>query len=110
MEKELNILYTCDNKFLDMTSVSIASVIENNKNSKIHFYIAAESENSENYNKIIDFYKNNINIKFSYLDSKKYDSLLVERGLDRWGSNSFMASIIFSTMPSATRSKTSSTL
>lgn len=88
MEK-LNILYTCDNAYLDMTGISIASVIENNKNRDICFYIATEEDNSDNFNKLKDFYKDNNHIEFRYLDCKKYDCLLEEKNLDRWGSNSY---------------------
>lgn len=89
MEKELNILYTCDNKFLNMTSVSIASVISNNAKSKINFFIASESNKDDYYYKLVDYYKENSNIKFIYLDCKKFDSILEKRRLDKWGSNSY---------------------
>lgn len=85
----LNILYTCDDSFLPLTGVSIASVIENNKDKEICFYIATEKENSENFNKLCDFYKDNPNICFKYLNCMMYDDLLEEKKYDKWGSNSF---------------------
>ena len=89
MNKQLNVLYTCDDAFLDLTSISIASVIENNKDSYICFYIATEKKNSENYKKLVDFYKYNEKIKFRYLDCTKYDEVLEQKKFDRWGSNSY---------------------
>lgn len=89
MSNKINILYTCDNAFLSLTSISIASVIYNNPESYITFYIATENKDSDNYRKLVDFYKNNKKIEFKYLDCKKYDYLLEEKGLDRWGSNSY---------------------
>ena len=89
MDKKLNILYTCDNAYLSLTSISIASVVENNKDREICFYLATEAENSENYRRIVNYYKNNKNIVFKYLDCKQYDGLLEEKGFDKWGSNSY---------------------
>lgn len=89
MMNRLNVLYTCDDAYLPLTGISIASVVENNKDREICFYIATESENSENYIKLIDFYRNNSKIEFRYLDCRKYDSLLEKKSLDRWGSSSY---------------------
>lgn len=86
----LNILYTCDDSYLSLTGISIASVIENNPDRDIYFYIATEKdEHTENFRQLIDFYKNNKNISFRHLDCKKYDDLLQSNQLDRWGSNSY---------------------
>ena len=89
MEKEINILYTCDNAYLSLTSISMASVIENNKDSFINFYIATESEDSVSFQRLRDFYKKNRKIKIKYLDCKRYDDILEKNQLDRWGSNSY---------------------
>ena len=89
MKNKINILYTCDNAYLSLTSISIASVIENNKDVDICFYLATESDDSIEFNRIKDFYKDNKYVKFVYLDCKKYDYLLKEKGFDRWGSNSY---------------------
>lgn len=91
MEKELHIIYTCDNNFLDQTAVSMASVIENNRDSKIVFYLATESEEHEKFIKIKEFYKNNSYIVIKYLDCTKYDELLESKGLGKWGSESYYA-------------------
>lgn len=88
-KKQLNILYTCDNNYLPLTSISMASVIYNNPNAYITFYIATEDENSDNFEKLVNFYKDNEKIKVKYLNVKKYDSLLESKKLDRWGSNSY---------------------
>lgn len=87
--KRLNILYTCDNAYLSLTSISMASVVSNNKDSLITFYIATESENSDNFRKLVEFYKDNKNVKIRYLNCMKHDDLLREKGFDRWGSNSY---------------------
>lgn len=89
MEKELNIVYACDNDFLDLTSISMQSVIMNNKDSKINFYLATESENHDKFNRIKEYYINNKNVFIYYLDCKKYDNLLEEKKVDKWGSNSY---------------------
>ena len=89
MDNSLNILYTCDNAFLPLTSISMASVIANNPDSLITFYIATEEENNENFRKLQDFYKDNEKIRIVYHDAKKQDELLARKGLDRWGSNSY---------------------
>lgn len=89
MNKELNILYTCDNAYLSLTSISMASVVYNNKDSLITFYIASESEDSVNYRRLVDFYKDNENIRIRYLDCTKYDELLASKKLDKWGSGSY---------------------
>lgn len=86
---KLNILYTCDDAYIPLTSISMASVIYNNPKSYITFYIATEKENGDNLNKLKDFYKDNKNIEIKYLDCKKYDYLLKEKDFDRWGSNSY---------------------
>lgn len=83
------VLYTCDNAYLPLTAISIASVIENNRDSEICFYIASEDENHENYRKILDYYSDNKKISFKYLNCKMYDDLLEKSGLDKWGSNSY---------------------
>lgn len=88
-KSELNILYTCDNNYLPLTSISMSSVIYNNPNTYITFYIATENSNSENLNRLIEFYKENKYIKIQYIDTKKYDYLLKEKEYDRWGSNSY---------------------
>lgn len=85
----LNILYTCDDSFLPLAGVSIASVIENNKETDICFYLATEKNNSENFNKLCDFYKDNSKVCFKYLDCRMYDELLEEKKFDKWGSSSF---------------------
>ncbi len=89
MENRLNILYTCDNAYLSLTSISMSSVIYNNPKSYITFYIATESEDSDNFRRLKDFYKDNKNIEIRYFDARKYDVLLEEKKLDRWGSNSY---------------------
>lgn len=89
MDKKIHILYTCDNAYLDLTGVSIASVIENNKDQDICFYLATETDDNDNYRKLIDFNKNNKRVEFRYLDCKQYDYLLEEKGFDKWGSNSY---------------------
>ena len=86
---KLNILYTCDDAYLSLTSISMASVIENNKDSFITFYIATEKKDGENFRKLKDFYKGQGNIEIRYLDCMNYDHLLEEKGVDRWGSNSY---------------------
>ena len=88
METKLNILYTCDNQYLPLTSISMASVIKNNPEVLITFYIATENQNDEKFKRLVDFYKDNKNIEIKYLDCTKYDYLLEEKKLDRWGSNS----------------------
>lgn len=88
-KNKLIILYTCDNDYLPLTSISMASVIYNNPNAYITFYIATENSNTYNFNKLIDFYKENSNVEIKYLDVKKYDSLIKSKDFDRWGSNSY---------------------
>lgn len=89
MNNKINILYTCDNAYLPLTSISMASVIANNPESLITFYVATEDKNSDNFKKLQDFYKDNKKIEIVYHDAKKYDDLLTKKGLDRWGSNSY---------------------
>lgn len=89
MKEKLNILYTCDDAYLSLTSISIASVIENNPDTDICFYLATESEDSDNLCRIREFYKDNSHVEFRYFDCTGYDPLLKEKGFDRWGSNSF---------------------
>lgn len=88
-KNKLNILYTCDNNYLPLTSISMASVIYNNPNAYITFYIATEDENSDNFDKLVSFYINNENVQIKYLNAKKYDGLLESKELDKWGSNSY---------------------
>lgn len=89
MNNKLNILYTCDNAYLPLTSISMASVVANNPDSSITFYIATEDEDDDNFRKLQDFYKENEKVKIVYHNAKKFDDLLLEKGFDRWGSNSF---------------------
>lgn len=86
---KINILYTCDNAYLDLTSISMASVIKNNEDSFITFYIATESNNHPNFERLKQFYKDNKKIEIKYLDCKGYDHILEKNKLDKWGSNSF---------------------
>lgn len=88
MNNSLNILYTCDNAYLSLTSISMASVIYNNPELYITFYIATEGSDSDEFRKLVDFYSNNKKVKIKYLDCKKYDKLLEDKKLDRWGSQS----------------------
>lgn len=85
----LNVLYTCDDNYLSLTSISIASVIENNKNTDICFYIATEKDDSDNYKRLVSHYKDNKRVNFVYINPAKYDQLLKEKHLDQWGSDSF---------------------
>ena len=89
MNNKLNILYTCDNAYLSLTSISMASVVQNNPDALITFYIATEKDNSEELKRLKDFYSDNEKIRIIYLDCKQYDDLLEEKGFDRWGSNSY---------------------
>lgn len=89
MKNKINILYTCDNAYLSLTSISMASVIYNNPELYITFYIATEKEDDDNFRKLKDFYKDNNKVEIKYLNCKKYDYLLEEKGLDKWGSNSY---------------------
>ncbi|MBR4469700.1 MAG: hypothetical protein IKS54_00095 [Erysipelotrichaceae bacterium] len=86
---DINVLYTCDDAYLPLTGISIASVIENNRDSAITFYIATESNKSENLRKLNEFYEKYENIDFRFLDCTQYDEVLKEKGLDRWGSSSY---------------------
>ena len=85
----LNVLYTCDDNYLSLTSISIASVVENNKNTDICFYIATEKDDSDNYKRLVSHYKDNKRVNFVYINPAKYDQLLKEKHLDQWGSDSF---------------------
>jgi len=85
----INIVYSCDSDFLDWVGISIASVVENNKEEDIHFYIASEKDNSAKLNIIKDFYKNNKKINISYIDCMMYDKFLEEHKCDKWGSKSY---------------------
>lgn len=89
MNTTLNILYTCDNSYLPLTSISMASVISNNQDSDICFYLATESEDNDDFKKLVDFYSGNEKVKIKYIDCKRYDELLNEKKLDKWGSNSY---------------------
>ena len=85
----LNVLYTCDDNYLSLTSISIASVVENNKKTDICFYIATEKDDSENYKRLVNHYKDDKRVNFVYINPAKYDQLLKEKHLDQWGSDSF---------------------
>ena len=86
---KLNILYTCDNAYLALTGISMASVIANNPDTGISFYLATESPDSDEFRRLTDFYKDDPNIAIHYLDCRRYDELLASKGLDKWGSHSF---------------------
>ena len=85
---QLNILYTCDDAYLPLTGISIASVIENNKDSFITFYIATENPEGYNFRKLSEFYRDNPLIRIRYLNCMGNDRLLKEKGFDQWGSSS----------------------
>ena len=89
MEKELHIIYTCDNAYLMQVGISMQSVIVNNPDSHIIFYLATETDINDNYNKIVNFYKDNKKIEIKYLDCMRYDNLLEEKKVDKWGSSSY---------------------
>ena len=89
MKDKLNILYTCDDAYLPLTAISMASVIKNNPDRTIAFYIATENENGENLKRLREFYSDNADISISYLDARTYDDLLASKGLDKWGSASY---------------------
>lgn len=89
MSDRLSILYTCDDAYLPLTGISIASVIENNQDRDLCFYIATESENSENYRKLVFHYLDDHRIEFRFLNCQKYDDLLNKKNFDKWGSDSF---------------------
>jgi len=89
MKNKLNILYTCDNNYLPLTSISIASVIKNNPDALITFYIATDSLIDDYFLHLTDFYRNNKNVEIVYLNCSDYDPLLESKHLDKWGSNSF---------------------
>lgn len=87
MQEELNLLYTIDDDYIPLMSISLASFVYNNKNFKITVYIATEKdENTVNFKKLKDFYKD-LNIK--YLDTKDYDKYFDSLKLNKWGSSSY---------------------
>ena len=86
---KLAILYTCDNNYIPLTAISIASVIYNNQDKEISFYIATETSQHEYFDKLVDFYKDNKKVTINHIDLKKYDYLLSDKKLDKWGSNSY---------------------
>lgn len=85
----LNIIYCCDNDYLEWTGISMASVVENNKDEEITFYLATEGEEHPKYQKLLDFYRNNKKINIKYLDCMTYDGLFNELNVNRWGANSY---------------------
>lgn len=48
----LNVMYASDDKYAEIMAVSVLSVIENNKDEKIHFYIVEDSISSDNHGKL----------------------------------------------------------
>lgn len=87
MQKELNILYTVDDSFLNELGVSLASLIKNNKDYKLNIYIATDKdENTDNFKRLKNFY-NDINI--IYLNCREYDETFKKLNLNKWGSNTY---------------------
>ena len=83
----INLLYTCDDEYLPLVSVSLASFVHNNVDLNFKVYIATDKdEYTNNYMKMINFHKN---ICFSFINCRKYDYLFKEKKLNKWGSNSF---------------------
>lgn len=87
MPKELNLLYTVDDAYIPLLSVSLASVVYNNKEADITIYIATDKdENTDNFKKLKAFYKD---IKIKHLDCKEHDKTFDSLKLNKWGSKSY---------------------
>lgn len=64
---ELNILYTINNKYIDIMLVSLTSLVLNNKSyDKINFFIVSSDFNSSDYKRIENYVNNfnNVNLLF----------------------------------------------
>lgn len=85
----LNIIYCCDNDYLDLTSISMSSVIENNKDEEITFYLATEHNKHKKLDTLINHFSKHTNVKIIHLDCTKYDNLFDELKLNKWGSQSY---------------------
>lgn len=88
--KDLAIIYTVDDAFIKQAAVSIESVIQNNPNKTIRFYLCTDKdENTDNFKKLKNFYKDKTNVSFKHLNATLYDDVFDKHKMDKWGSNSF---------------------
>lgn len=67
---KLDVLYTVNNKYIDIMLASILSLIENGK-VNIRLHIITSDFTKEDYYKIVDFL-NNLNIEFYFYDFNKF--------------------------------------
>lgn len=89
MKNDLNIIYTVDDSYIPQLGASITSVITNNKNRNICFYIATDlNQYTKNFLELKEYYSNN-RIKIVHIDCKEYDKYFNEARLDKWGSGSY---------------------
>jgi lipopolysaccharide biosynthesis glycosyltransferase len=85
----MNIMYAADDNYAEIMAVSILSVIENNRNEKLHFYIVEDSISSDNLEKLRTMIETN-GAKITFI--KKPDirgKLGVELKTLRWSDSAY---------------------
>ena len=88
-KNELNLIYTVDDSFLPLVSVSLSSVVENNSGKIINVFIATDKNGTtDNFLKLVNHHSNN-NVHINYINAKKYDYIFDDNKMNKWGSNSY---------------------
>lgn len=70
---DLNILYTTDHNYANITAVSILSAIMNNKNCRIHFHVVVSKFQEEDYNLIKRLVEGNEDVDISFYDFDNFN-------------------------------------
>ncbi len=67
MSKTLNVVFTIDENYIQHFTVTLVSLLENNKNIKVRAYVILNIKDFSILNKIIEFFKNVYDTELSYI-------------------------------------------
>ena len=87
--KDINLIYTVDDAYLNQVSISLISYQLNNPESNFRVFIVTEKdENTDNYQRLVKFHQND-KTSFEFISCRQYDEIFEKHKLDKWGSNSY---------------------
>ena len=77
LENDLNVFYVIDGNFIIHFTVSLTSLLENNKDLNISVFVVHDMDNIEPLNKVSDFFKNEYSIKINFkkIEGQLFDNI-----------------------------------
>ncbi|MGB5941997.1 MAG: glycosyltransferase family 8 protein [Leeuwenhoekiella sp.] len=84
-KKALSIFYVVDENYVIPFTVSLTSLLENNKKELDTVYVIHDIEQSDKFNKSIDYFKNNyeIEVRFIKVDASRFEKVHVSEHISK---------------------------